>query len=86
VQHKHVADELYDKGLYQLLAKQQAWTLWGNPRKYRDELREYVADGDSALVAGAARNGRKLYETDYYVVWRIDPPARPATQPGMLRR
>ena len=85
VQHKHVADELYDKGLYHLLARRRAWTLWGNPRKYRDELREFVGGIDSLLIAGASRSGTKLYETDFYVVWRIYPPVRALPEAGMRR-
>jgi hypothetical protein len=86
VQHKHVVDELYDKGYYHLLARRGAWTLWGNPRKYHDALSQFVAEGDSMLVAGAARNGHKLYETDFYVVWRINPPVRAVGQDGIARR
>lgn len=86
VQHLKVADELYDKGLYHMLAKVHAWTLWGNPRQYRDEIRRFVVSNDSVLVAAAARTGRKLYETDYYVLWRIDPPDRAIGQDGMARR
>jgi hypothetical protein len=86
VQHKHVADELYDKGLYHVLAKVRAWTLWGNPREYRDEIRRFVMSNDSLLAAAAARTGRKLYETDFYSVWRIDPPVRGVGQEGLVRR
>ena len=86
VQHKRVADELYDKGLYHVLAKVRAWTLWGNPREYRDEIRRFVTSNDSLLVAAAARTGRKLYETDFYTVWRIDPPSRGIGQDGLIRR
>lgn len=85
VQHKHVANELYDKGLYHLLAKVHAWTLWGNPRRYKDEIREFVTSNDSTLIAAAARHGQKLYETDFYVIWRIDPPIRAIGQDGMRR-
>ena len=31
VQHKRLADELFDKGYYYLFARYRLWELWANP-------------------------------------------------------
>ena len=74
VQHKHLADELFDKGYYYILGRQGYWGPWGNPERYHDELDRLIATRDSALVATVAEmGGQKIQETDTYVVWRIMP-------------
>jgi hypothetical protein len=71
VEHKHVVDELYDKGFYYMLARYQLWPLWGNPPQYHDAINQLIAERDSILVSKVAAVGTKLYETDYYVIWRV---------------
>jgi hypothetical protein len=73
VQHKRLTEQLFDKGYYYILGRSRLWTLWGNPVKYRAVIDSLVNERDSALTANVARVGRKLYETDAYVVWRIKP-------------
>jgi hypothetical protein len=78
VQHKHLADQLYDKGFYYVLGREGLWGPWGNPERYHDEIDGFIALRDSELVATVAgMGGQKIQETDAYVVWRIMP--RPAT-------
>ncbi len=74
VQHKHVSDELFDKGYYYLLGRYGLWTYWGNPTKYRREIDALVALRDSALMEHVSRLGTKLYDTDDYAIWRIRAP------------
>jgi ADP-heptose:LPS heptosyltransferase len=81
VQHKHVIDQLYDKGYYYILGRYGLWRMWANPERYRAEIDALVAQRDSTLVAKVASMGSKLYETDDYVVWRIRPPI-PTPIPG----
>jgi hypothetical protein len=77
VQHKHLPDQLFDKGYYYILGREGLWGPWGNPERYHDELDAFITRRDSELVATvAAMGGQKLQETDAYVVWRIMP--RPA--------
>lgn len=76
VQHKHLKDELYDKGYYYLLARYQLWWLWANPRKNRAEIDRMVIERDSTLMAQVAKVGQKVYETDFYALWRIPPKTR----------
>lgn len=71
VEHKHVVDELYDKGYYYILGRYRLWTQWGNPRKYHDAINALVAERDSVLMAKVARVSDKLYETSDYAVWRV---------------
>ena len=84
VQHKHLADELYDKGSYYILGREGLWGPWGNPERYHDDLDRFITRRDSELVAAvAAMGGRKIQETDGYVVWRIPPqPAATASAIG----
>jgi hypothetical protein len=76
VQHKHLKDELYDKGYYYLFARYQLWRLWANPRKNRAEIDRMVIERDSTLMARVAKVGQKVYETDFYALWRIPPKSR----------
>ena len=83
VQHKHVVDELYDKGYYYFLARDARilslehrdprvlWELWANPRPNRAILDSVMRSRDSVLGANAARVGKKLYDNDFYTMWRI---------------
>jgi hypothetical protein len=73
VQHKRVVDELYDKGYYYIFARYRLWDWWGNPRKYHAQIDSMMRDRDSTLMAHIQRMGRKLDETDAYVLWRIPP-------------
>ena len=72
VQHKRVENQLYDKGYYYLFAKLRMWDAWGNPRAYRRFVDSLVADRDSTLMSRAALVGRKLYDDEFYSIWRID--------------
>jgi hypothetical protein len=73
VQHKHLTDEIFDKHYYYVLARNQLWKAWGNPPRYRVLVDGVVAGRDSAMTAVAARVGEKLYENDFYILWRIHP-------------
>lgn len=73
VQHKHVADQLYDKNLYYLLAREGLWWAWGNPERYHDAIERLVGERDSLLTAAVASVGQKVYETEDYAIWRIPP-------------
>lgn len=90
VQHKRLTDEMYDKGYYYILARYRLWEAWGNPPRYRRFLDSLIADRDSALVARVAARGEKLYESDYYTLWRLlpaaaAPPPRKTTRLPSLR-
>jgi hypothetical protein len=76
VRHKHVADELYDKGYYYIASRYRYWTQYASPRRYHASLDSLVAITDSIIAAGADRAGVKLYDNEYYTIWRILPPAR----------
>jgi hypothetical protein len=71
VQHKHLTEELFDKGYYDILAHYHLWDAWANPPQYRHFLDSLVTDRDAQLVAHVARRGQKLYESDFYALWRI---------------
>jgi hypothetical protein len=73
VQHKHLTDQLFDKGYYYILGRYHLWSMWGNPPKYRAAIDALIAERDSVLMSKVARMGTKLYETDAYVVWRVRP-------------
>ena len=73
VQHKHLADEMYDKGYYYLLGRANLWVPWGNPERYRAELDTFITRRDSGLVAEVAKRGEKIYDTDFYAIWRLRP-------------
>jgi hypothetical protein len=77
VQHKHVADELFDKGYYYILAPYHFWSAWANPSAYRRFLDSLIVTRDSVLTSEAARVGEKVYESDFYVLWRIPPSGHP---------
>ncbi|HTE47577.1 MAG TPA: glycosyltransferase family 39 protein [Gemmatimonadaceae bacterium] len=71
VQHKHLTDELYDKGYYYILGRAGLWGPWGNPRRYRPELDAFIARRDSELVAQVAQDGDKIIDTPFYAIWRL---------------
>jgi 4-amino-4-deoxy-L-arabinose transferase-like glycosyltransferase len=73
VQHKHVEDQLFDKGIYYLLADNGAWEAWGNPEKYHGAIDALVTERDSVLTSIVTRRGRRIAETPDYVLWRILP-------------
>jgi hypothetical protein len=75
VQHKHVTDELFDKGYYYILAPHHLWEAWANPYRYRAFIDSLILERDSALTRESSRLGEKVFESDFYVLWRI-PPAR----------
>ena len=75
VQHKHVKDELYDKGYYYIFGRLRLWALWANPEKHRELVDEMIVERDSTLMAHVARMGRKLYDAPDYAIWRIQPPS-----------
>jgi hypothetical protein len=75
VQHKNVTDEIFDKGYYNVLERYRLWEAWANPPRYRRFLDSLFADRDSQLVARLSRRADKLYESDYYVLWRLKPNA-----------
>jgi len=76
VQHKHLADQLYDKGYYYVLGREGLWGPWANPERYHDDIDSFIATRDSQLVATVVgMGGQKIQETDTYVVWRIMPHA-----------
>ncbi|HEY6219549.1 MAG TPA: glycosyltransferase family 39 protein [Gemmatimonadaceae bacterium] len=78
VQHKHLAEELYDKEYYYILAPYQLWDAWAHPSSYRRFLDSLVSTRDSVLTREASRVGDKLYESDFYTLWRIRPHGRSA--------
>jgi hypothetical protein len=73
VQHKHVADELFDKGYYFVVAPYRLWPLWANPRRYETLVDSLVADRDARLERVIAARGRKLAETEFYTLWQLPP-------------
>lgn len=79
VQHKHLADELFDKGFYFLLARDGLWQAWGNPERYRAAIDTFIDQRDSMLTAAITPTATKLYENDAYTIWRIGPPHLAAT-------
>jgi hypothetical protein len=76
VQHKHVKDELYDKGYYYIFSRLRLWALWGNPEKHRELVDEMIEERDSTLMAHVTRMGQKLYDAPTYAIWRIPPTAK----------
>ena len=84
VQHKHLADEMFDKGYYYVIARYRLWQLWANPGPYRPVIDSLVNERDAQLAAAVAAHGHKLYETPYYVLWHLDPVATNATRPGAV--
>ncbi|HEV8449378.1 MAG TPA: glycosyltransferase family 39 protein [Gemmatimonadaceae bacterium] len=79
VQHKHLADEMFDKGYYYVIARYRLWQLWANPAPYRPLIDSLVNERDAQLTAAVAARGRKLYETPFYTLWRLDPVTGNAT-------
>jgi hypothetical protein len=74
VQHKHLAEQLFDKGFYFLLVRDGLWDAWAFPERHHAAIDAFVTQRDSQVVAAVALTGVKLYETDTYVIWRIPPP------------
>jgi hypothetical protein len=83
VQHKHLADELFDKGFYYVLAREGLWQEWANPERYHARINAFINQRDSALVARVARVGRKVYDSDFYALWVIQPGAKPLSARGV---
>jgi len=79
VQHKHLTDEMFDKGYYYILARYGLWNMWGNPPKYRPVIDALITERDSTIVSKVGLVGERLYETDDYVVWRLKPTTTAAT-------
>jgi Dolichyl-phosphate-mannose-protein mannosyltransferase len=82
IQHKHLPDELFDKGFYVILARAGLWKEWANPERYHSALDAFVNERDSLLVAAAARRGHKVLDTDDFAVWRLLPSAAPLESAG----
>jgi hypothetical protein len=80
VQHKHVTSEIYDKGYYNVLEHYRLWDAWANPPRYRRFLDSLFADRDSQLTTHIARRAERVYESDYYVLWRLFPKASIASR------
>lgn len=72
VQHKHLADEMFDKGYYYVIARYKLWPLWADPWSYRSLIDSLVNERDAQLTAAVASRGRKLAETSYYTIWQLD--------------
>lgn len=73
VQHKHLTDQMFDKGYYYIAARYHLWRAWGNPPAYRSFLDSLIADRDSQLVLRVAHRGVKVAETGSYVLWLLKP-------------
>jgi hypothetical protein len=73
VQHKHIQDELYDKGYYYILGRSGLWELWGNPEKHREVVDALIAERDSTIMSYVSQMGRKLYDAPDYAIWRVFP-------------
>jgi hypothetical protein len=73
VQHKHLTSEIYDKGYYNVLEHYRLWDAWANPPRYRRFLDSLFADRDSQLTVHISRRADRIYESDYYVLWRLFP-------------
>ena len=80
VQHKRVADAMFDKGYYYLLAADRRWNEWGDPSRYRAFLDRYIDERDSTMTSVARAVGRKIDESDSYVLWSL-PPSKPMPVP-----
>jgi hypothetical protein len=75
VQHKHIRDELYDKGYYYILGRAGLWEWWGNPEQHREVIDQLISERDSTIMAYVSQMGRKLYDTPDYAIWRVLPAA-----------
>lgn len=75
VRHKHLADEVFDKGYYaiNILGHYRLWDAWANPPAYRRFLDSLLTDRDSLLMMHVARRSTKVYESDFYSLWRLNP-------------
>jgi len=84
VQHKHLADEMYDKSFYDVLVSAGNWQAWADPEKYHGAIDAFIANRDSLLtVAVVDAGGVKVAETDAYVIWRIRPSRAAAPAPSL---
>ena len=84
VQHKHLADEMYDKSFYDVLVSAGNWQAWADPEKYRAAIDAFIANRDSLLtVAVVNAGGEKVAETNAYVIWRIRPTRAAAPAPSL---
>jgi len=83
VQHKHIQDELYDKGYYYIFGRSGLWDLGGNPEKHRDVVDVLITERDSTIMSYVSRMGRKLYDAPDYAIWRILP-AAPDSAPALV--
>jgi len=73
VQHKHLADELIDKGFYYVAAREGLWNEWAEPERYRARIKTVIDQRDSLLVDRVSRIGHRVYDSDYYALWVIPP-------------
>lgn len=73
VQHKHLQEQLYDKGYYYIFSRYHLWKPWGNPNQFKPFIDSLITDRDAQLTAKVAQIGAKIRETDSYVIWRIRP-------------
>jgi hypothetical protein len=79
VQHKHLTNELFDKGFYYVLARAGMWEEWANPERYQTRINTFINERDSMMVADVSRIGRKVYDSDFYALWVIAPRPQPVT-------
>jgi hypothetical protein len=86
VQHKHLTDEMFDKGYGWILARSGLWDALANPPRYHRFIDSLIVERDSAITAEATRHGDRLYENDFFVLWRIRLAVpRPAPRPPALQ-
>jgi hypothetical protein len=71
---------MFDKGYYYLLAADRRWKEWGDPSQHRTFLDLYIAERDSTMGSVAQSVGRRIHETDSYVLWSL-PPSKPTPSP-----
>ena len=83
VQHKRVADQLFDKSVYPILAQLRLWEPWANPNLYRSVIDQAIRDRDrDATEVVVALHGRKVAETNDYIIWSLPYIAPAATLQG----
>ena len=85
VRHKRVADEMFDKSYYFIVARYQLWDLWADPDAYKPVVDSLMADRDAQLEAVVAARGHKISETPFYTVWKL-PPGSPVAATGTTPR
>lgn len=86
VEDKHVERQLWDKWIYPLFAKYGVWQPLAYPERYHEFIDSVLVERDSQLVSHVRRYGRKVAETNTYIVWRIDsmPPEPPMSAADAL--